>query len=452
MDAGSAAALYAGSIVLRKTFEAVAQRSLSSIFSSLHARFRGQDQLQTLQRELESRLQVLSLPVDMCIQHVLHGNTALQGALDMVILLINDIVSFQEELEAQAYNESVPKLSQNEAAKRLEGFLSRLDAILPYLALAVNAVSLLRTAHPDLSPSRLMEASHLIRCAGGKQGVVMNIIVKLHKFETRLTLPRWQEKMLTCHALLRQSANSLVNRLHEFELVIINGKPLQADGEVPLCFPVDNIAAIGSSTVHVLGLGDHNLEGVLLLDLMDNSNKLLHFALQCIEDDTGTPCHDFETKSNDGNSSEDDGNSSEDDGNANEGAQKVTPSVGSTSRISKLGLLEYALRLCMLESREERDHWDISDERIRMFFGDPRYVSEPVANVQKTSGSKGADIIRLTPNQKKKLSSDPTMQTPPANTTSGTSRQASRRLSITEMFYDLQVDSPAKLGKDGSKS
>lgn len=31
----------------------------------------------------------------------------LQGALDMVILLINDIVSFQEELEAQTYNEVI---------------------------------------------------------------------------------------------------------------------------------------------------------------------------------------------------------------------------------------------------------------------------------------------------------------------------------------------------------
>jgi hypothetical protein len=48
---------------------------------------------------------VLSLPVDMCVQYVLHGNTALQGALDMALRVINDIVSFQEELEAQAYNE-----------------------------------------------------------------------------------------------------------------------------------------------------------------------------------------------------------------------------------------------------------------------------------------------------------------------------------------------------------
>jgi hypothetical protein len=62
-------------------------------------------QLQVLQKELESRLQVLSLPVDMCVHYVLHGNTALQGALDMALRVINDIVSFQEELEAQAYTE-----------------------------------------------------------------------------------------------------------------------------------------------------------------------------------------------------------------------------------------------------------------------------------------------------------------------------------------------------------
>ncbi|KAI5077277.1 hypothetical protein GOP47_0007101 [Adiantum capillus-veneris] len=233
-------------------------------------------QLQALQRELESRLQVLSLPVDMCIQHVLHGNTALQGALDMVILLINDIVSFQEELEAQAYNESLVKLSQNEAAKRLEGFLSRLDSILPYLALAVNAVSLLRTAHVELSPSRLMEASHLIRCAEEKDGLVMSMTSKLHKFETRLTLPRWQEKMLLCHTSLRKSASTVGNKIDEFDLLFSDEKSSEEDDLRLLSFSVDKIAAIGSSTLHVLGLGEHNLEGVLLLDLM--VLRITHFT------------------------------------------------------------------------------------------------------------------------------------------------------------------------------
>ncbi|KAI5054281.1 hypothetical protein GOP47_0030826, partial [Adiantum capillus-veneris] len=108
----------------------------------------------------------------------------------------------------------------------------------------------------------------------------------------------------------------------------------------------------------------------------------------------------------------------------------------------------YVLRLCMLQTREEKNHWEISDERICMFFSDPRYVSEPISNVQKTSGGRGMDIVKLTPNQKKKSSSDPSIRTPSI----GSTQQQSRRLSITEMFYDLQVDSPAKLGRDVTKS
>ncbi|KAH7285238.1 hypothetical protein KP509_33G018400 [Ceratopteris richardii] len=428
MDVGSAAALYAGSIVLRKTFEAVAQKSLSSIFNSLHARFRGQDQLQALQRELESRLQVLSLPVDMCVQHVLHGNSALEGALNMVILIVNDIVSFQEELEAQAYNESLVKVSQNEAAKRLEGFLSRLDSILPYLGLAVNAVSLLQTADLELSPSRLMKASHMIRCVD-ESGVVFHMTAKLYKFETRLTLPRWQEKMLFCHASLRKITKILPDRPDEFELIIIDKKSSEDDA-VPLHFPVDRVTAIGSSTLHVLGLGEYNLEGVLLLDLMDASKRLVHYALQCIEDD-------------DESDPESEG---EEQGDRTEDSENGFPSIGSTSRISKLGLLEYALRLCMLQNREDKNHWDISDERIRMFFSDPRHVCLPAINAQKNSGGRGVDAIRVTPTQRKK-STNELMQTPP-----GSAQRHSKHLSITELFYDLRVESPSKAEREESRS
>lgn len=46
MEVGSAAALYAGSVLVKKTFEAVAQRSISSLFTRLHVRFRGQMEFQ----------------------------------------------------------------------------------------------------------------------------------------------------------------------------------------------------------------------------------------------------------------------------------------------------------------------------------------------------------------------------------------------------------------------
>jgi hypothetical protein len=49
---------------------------------------------------------------------------------------------------------------------------SRLDSILPYLSMAVNAVSLLRVSDSGLSPSRLMEASHLVNYNQEKPGVL----------------------------------------------------------------------------------------------------------------------------------------------------------------------------------------------------------------------------------------------------------------------------------------
>ncbi|KAJ7530796.1 hypothetical protein O6H91_14G019700 [Diphasiastrum complanatum] len=266
MDAGSAAAFYAGTVLLRKTFEAVAQRSVSSLFSRLHSRFRGQSQLQSLQKELEARLQVLSLPVDMCVQYVLHGNTALQGALDMALRLINDIVTFQEELEAQSYNESIAKLSPADAVSRLESFLTKLDAILPYLSVAMNALSLLRMSNHDLSPSRLIEASHMVRTADTRQGVITSICGKLHKFETCLTLPRWQEKLISCNATFRRTCLSSGNGYKDYEMVITAEED---NGDVQTCIsvPITNICALGSSTLHVLGLGEHELEPVLLLDV-----------------------------------------------------------------------------------------------------------------------------------------------------------------------------------------
>lgn len=279
--------------------------------------------------------------------------------------------------------------------------------------------------------------------------MVMSITAKLHKFETKLTLPRWQEKMLTCHASLRESCNAPAgNKPNGFDIVINNVDSSQSDSEASLHFSVDEIAAIGSSTVHVLGLGEHDLEAVLLFDLVSVDSesqtdgnceeaykKTHHYALQCIEGDGSKFSDDVDTKSNDGSSTDD-------DGSIDEGTEKDSSSVGSTSRIAKLGLFEYALRICMLQSREERNHWEISDERIRMFFADPRYVSVPVANVHKAT--RGGDVPKHTPIQKKKSS----IRSPIAPTVSG-SRQTSRRLSITEMFYELQVDSPGtgKLGK-----
>lgn len=462
MDVGSAAALYAGSVLVKKTFEAVAQRSLSSLFTRLHVRFRGPSQLQVLQKELESRLQVLSLPVDMCVQYVLHGNTALQGALDMALRVINDIVSFQEELEAQAYNESIVKISQADAAARLQSFMTRLDSILPYLSMAVNAVSLLRVSDSGLSPSRLMEASHLIRTAGSRQGCVTSLRAKLYKYETKLTLPRWQEKMTGCCIALKQASTLPGLGINEFELTITDEDESEgADSDLCMHLPVSDISAVGSSTLHVLGLGEHELEAVLLVDtfgpsctaqlsegakdgsatpLQEAGGKMCHYAIQCLEEDGDSNNEDLETE----NTSDLGGNTS-DAGSQEENVSDLESILGT--KVHKLGLLEYQLRLCMLQVREEKEHWLLPDERIRLFFGDPRYISEPMGNIQKSFSRVGSGyktpsgMVTPTPRRPTPIRSM-NSRASAGSMKKVVSRTATARSNVADMFYELRLDSP----------
>ncbi|XP_024362912.1 uncharacterized protein [Physcomitrium patens] len=442
MDVGSAAALYAGSVLVKKTFEAVAQRSLSSLFTRLNVRFRGQIelQLQLLQKELESRL-----------QYVLHGNTALQGALDMAIRVINDIVSFQEELEAQAYNESIVKTSQADAVARLQGFMTRLDSILPYLSMAVNAVSLLRVADSGLSPSRLMQASHLIRTANDREGTVISFRAKMYKYETKLTLPRWQEKMMRCCVSLKQAVAMPGLGSTEFVLSITNEEESESgDILMCICLPVSHVSAVGSCTLHVLGLGEHELEAVLLVDAVVSSGSVAeiakdssasssllesnHYAFQCIEGENDAGNED-DARGHDGNPSHD-------------GQESDTLELESTfgSKVYKLGMLEYALRLCMLQMKEEKEHWLLSDERIRLFFEDPRYISEPAGISQKTrSGSVKIPSGFRTPTPRKGDS----VRSLNSRTSVGPKvapRIIGSRSNISELFYDLKLESPGGSG------
>eukprot|EP00897_Mesotaenium_endlicherianum_P003056 jgi/Mesen1/2779/ME000170S01888 len=228
----------------------------------------------------------------------------MQGALDMALRIIQDVIAFQEELEAQAYNEVVPRSSPAEAALRLKSLLSRLDTAVPYLSMAVSSVSLLSAGGlSGPSPSRLMEASHLVRCAGVSGGQVVSLEgIKLHKYETRLTLPCWQEKMLQARVSLRRCDRVLDHLgVGDYELLIEQVSEVEDEPASTLCIPLADVSAVGSSTIHVLGLGEHELEPVLLLDVysgppledeeartsssghLGGSTRIKHFAIQCAE-------------------------------------------------------------------------------------------------------------------------------------------------------------------------
>ena len=54
-----------------------------------------------LRDELELKVDVLSLPVDICVQHALQGKSALQGALNVALRVLQDIEDYEANLRQQ---------------------------------------------------------------------------------------------------------------------------------------------------------------------------------------------------------------------------------------------------------------------------------------------------------------------------------------------------------------
>lgn len=62
-----------------------------------------------LRDELELKVNVLSLPVDICVQQALKGNSALQGALNVALKVLQDIADFEANLQQQEIDLVNPK-------------------------------------------------------------------------------------------------------------------------------------------------------------------------------------------------------------------------------------------------------------------------------------------------------------------------------------------------------
>ena len=68
-------------------------------------------QVLKLRDELELKVNVLSLPVDICVQQALQGNSALQGALNVALKVLQDIEDFEGNLQQQEIDLVSPLLA-----------------------------------------------------------------------------------------------------------------------------------------------------------------------------------------------------------------------------------------------------------------------------------------------------------------------------------------------------
>lgn len=91
-------AFTAASSVAKKAFEAVVARSLKSISAVVSERYRGNDEVMQLRDELEMKVRILALPVDICVQQAFKGNSAMQGALEVALSVLHNIEQFESSL------------------------------------------------------------------------------------------------------------------------------------------------------------------------------------------------------------------------------------------------------------------------------------------------------------------------------------------------------------------
>ena len=57
-----------------------------------------------LRNELEVKLSILALPMDICVQHAVRGNSALQGALTAALAVLGEIEALEDALRKEDIN------------------------------------------------------------------------------------------------------------------------------------------------------------------------------------------------------------------------------------------------------------------------------------------------------------------------------------------------------------
>ncbi|KAL0034905.1 hypothetical protein WJX77_012220 [Trebouxia sp. C0004] len=448
--------------VAKKAFDVVARNSLRGITDILSERFKGNAEVLRLRDELELKVDVLSLPVDICVQHALQGNSALQGALNVALRVLQDIEDYEANLRQQEIDTArgtggwtPDKTSVGQAVRKLESLIKQLDSLLPYLGVAINAVNLLNTgpAAPSISPSRLMAASWTLRSSSPSPSKPI------------FSLPRaiWHRQGLTatasgrtpmqtlyplCSIALQRSpeeeeqevdsSSADVGQSPEYELCIQqnmdDGAYHEEDEQAEqFRLKVQDIVAVEWATSHSLGLGANDYTPALVMHVIKptagGSSGLSSgsASVGSTAATAATPPPLVPTPTTSSSTSKLQSGRRRSIGGApsppHAGPQRKfalqlsapedTPQdiACSSSQWKLLSQFEYLVRLCMLESREETPHYQLGDERIQMAFNstssafDNRSVSPSLPDLSPSASEGHLDTPRLSSHRRAAQSS-----------------------------------------------
>jgi len=305
------------------------------------------------------KLQIISLPADLCLQLASRGNNVLQPAVNMVIETIQEIENFVEK------NENKQTDSDDETSlKEISQLTTKLDTTIQLLNLSINAYSLV--GKQNISVSVIMQASYLLRKATTESNILEEDIqhAKLYKIFSASTAsgPQWKLLWTKASVSIVKGANPFVYFLCIDEQ---KSKDIHYDDDQEmetLKFSIESILSLVWSTTEQMKIRTGTYSPALLFDVPDHKKALISYGIEFCDPIEDEQEEEKEKEKEPEKSSEEEEEDTDDTRETDQEKEKAKSN--KLKKNTTLVLFEHILKLCVLEHTEENDHFLINDEKL----------------------------------------------------------------------------------------
>lgn len=332
-----------------------------------------------LEKRTKIRIQtdILGQAMDLIRLAAVRGNTSLEPALELIDAVTNEIEKFETKMNS--ITDSLSTINEKESVlavnKCMDNLLHRLNEAIPLLQLSLltSGASMKTSISPSVSPGRLLQASELVCKANesgkpGNVGPVFDLVfylvfynpsrlkyikesdnknVDVGKDDDLLAIT-WKEEYSRALVQIKSLASEPKPFQYQLEILEDHNDGRYHDLE-PLkkTYDVKSIVRMFFSASGKLLRLDARSAPVLMFKLVDDDENEEWIALGEVG------IGEFDDDSDSDQSDSEDNNL-----------------VVTEEKNSSLSLLEYVLRLCALQQRDQTTILETSDEKLALYLQD----------------------------------------------------------------------------------
>lgn len=327
--------------------------------------------------KIRIKTDILGQAMDLIRLAAVRGNTSLEPSLELIEAVTGEIERFETKMSS--ITETLSSLNEKESVievnRCMDNLLTQLDEAIPLLQLSIatSGTTMKTSLSPSVSPGRLLQASSLIAKANdsklpGSVGPVFDLVyysvfynpsrlkyidhednkkVGVAKDDDLLAIS-WKEEF--SRALVRILSTSTSKSSYQYSLEIgedHNDGRYHDEKPQVVVYDVKSVMRMFFSASGKLLKLESRSAPVLMFKLVDKDENEEWIALGQVG------VGEFEDTSD-----------SEEDESEDE-----TPALQEDKHLS-LSLLEYLLRLCALQQREQTPIFETSDEKLALYLQD----------------------------------------------------------------------------------